>query len=184
MVKREEGRGSWYELCFRSQKIEIVVTGGLFNEEHDNKSKLCAFLGVSASRHMAHDSNFILFSPTIAVETLSCARMLKNYGRKASMNKWCFKSLFFGSMNFATPNQFQLSEQEQEDYASVCSELLRLVVNGELSESDMESLENKLVLFEYWKSLGFKKLPLKQNVLERLRTMEVWDILLKYLKYN
>lgn len=41
---------------------------------------------------------------------------------------------------------------------SIRSELLRLAVNGEPSETDMEVLENKLVIIEYWKSLGFEKL--------------------------
>lgn len=172
LEKREEGKGSWYELFFRCQKIEVIATGGIYNHEQDNESKLGAFLDVSAPRHMAQDSSFILFSPTVAAETLSCIRMLRNYRRKNSSKKWCFKSSLFAAMNFVTPDQFRLNEQEPLGYVSVSSELLHLAVNREPSGSDIEALENKLVLFEYWKDLGFEKLTSKQNILERIKTMK------------
>jgi rare lipoprotein A (peptidoglycan hydrolase) len=47
MEKCQKGKGSWYELRFRCQKVEIIATGGYYNKEHDS-NKLGAFLGVAA----------------------------------------------------------------------------------------------------------------------------------------
>lgn len=79
--KFQEGRGSWYELRFRYQKIEIIATGGLYNSNANNDD-LRAFLGVAAPPSMASDSKFILFSPAKPAETVSCVRMLRNYKKK------------------------------------------------------------------------------------------------------
>lgn len=85
MDQCQEGRGSWSELRFRCQKVEIIATGGYYNNEDDNK--LGAFLGVTAPHYMALDASFILFSPTIPTYTLSCTKMLRNYKKNASLKK-------------------------------------------------------------------------------------------------
>jgi hypothetical protein len=94
MEKCQEGKGSWYELRFRCQKVEIIATGGYYNKEHDS-NKLGAFLGVAAPSYMVLDTNFILFSPAIPEETLSCIRVLRNYKKKRQLEKMVFQVFVF-----------------------------------------------------------------------------------------
>lgn len=91
LTEREEGRGSWHELCFWCYQCGIVVSGGLYNDGN----KLGAFLGVTIPSFIGEDLYLILLSPSIPADTSSCVRVLRNYKRNASLNEWYFKSSFF-----------------------------------------------------------------------------------------
>lgn len=89
---QNERGGSWYELRFLYMNLEVIATGGLSQLKNN---KLNAFLGVAAPAQMADDDKFILFSPTKAVESIWCIRMLRNYSKRDSLKPWCCKSSFF-----------------------------------------------------------------------------------------
>lgn len=95
--KCQEGRGTWYELRFTYQQLEVIATGGLFSKK-TNGNKIDAFLGVAAPSHMAHDTHFVLLAPAETTALASCSRTLRNYQKKSSLFKWCFKSSFFKEM--------------------------------------------------------------------------------------
>ncbi|KAI9356397.1 hypothetical protein BD770DRAFT_390152 [Pilaira anomala] len=170
MEKRQEGRGSWYELCFWCQRFEIVATGGLCNHENGSRDKLDAFLGVTIPSFIGKDSNPIFFSPNTPVQTVSCIRMLRNYKKEASLKKLCFKSSFFLDMDFTTPDQLNLYEEKEPNngFISVCSKLINLAVYYHLNEEEYQGLENLLIKFEYWKSLGFEDAVSKDEMMSRL----------------
>lgn len=168
MKKCQEEKCSWHELWFRFGKIEMVATRGYYGKD----GQLGAFLGVSAPSRITHDMHFILFSPEFPAETTACLRMLRNYRKKASLNKWCFKSSFFCSMGFVTPNQLQLHEQEPVNYASVCSHLLNLAVNDELVGTDFDELKKSLAKFEFCRSLDFESEAKDEDVLKKLEAMK------------
>ncbi|KAI9273433.1 hypothetical protein EDC94DRAFT_676916, partial [Helicostylum pulchrum] len=46
IVKRQEGKASWFELCFWRNIFEVVATGGYYNNKSKD-DKLCTFLGVT-----------------------------------------------------------------------------------------------------------------------------------------
>jgi hypothetical protein len=75
-------------------------------------------------------------------------------------------------MDFVTPNQLKLHEQEPDGYVSVCSKLLHLAAHEELVEAEFSALENTMVRFEYWKSLGFEDMVAKEDVLEGLEQIK------------
>jgi hypothetical protein len=61
-------------------KFEVIATGGFTG---DKGNKLGAFLGVTVLAIIAEDTNFIIFSPIIEVESIACPWMLRNYSKKA-----------------------------------------------------------------------------------------------------
>ncbi|KAI9360566.1 hypothetical protein BD770DRAFT_318583, partial [Pilaira anomala] len=167
MEKCEMGKGTWYELRFRYQKLEFIATGGIFCEEKD-KTKIGAFLGVAVPSHLTLNTNFLLFSLHQPTEIISCVRMLRNYKKKASLKKLCFKSLFFESIDFSTPAQLELYKHEPNGFISVCSKLLHLAIIGQLTERDLEDLERNMIEFRHYESLGFTSLPTKEAVMEQI----------------
>ncbi|GAA5796913.1 hypothetical protein HPULCUR_002291 [Helicostylum pulchrum] len=44
IVKRQEGKSTWFELCFWCNRFEVVATGGYYNNKSKD-DKLCTFLG-------------------------------------------------------------------------------------------------------------------------------------------
>ncbi|KAI8095419.1 hypothetical protein BDF21DRAFT_353063 [Thamnidium elegans] len=167
--KCAEGKGVWYELKIRYKKVEIIATGGIYNRT-DNNSNLGAFLGVSIPSALAHNTRLILFSPIVPTKSLSCIRMLRNYQKDASLKKWCFKSSFFNSMGFATPNQFKLHRLGRDDFVSACSILLRSIIFKDHDYVDFDVLERHLKTAPYWGTIELLKTANKfdvQKVLEK-----------------
>ncbi|KAI9485606.1 MAG: hypothetical protein EXX96DRAFT_515032 [Benjaminiella poitrasii] len=96
----KKGSGLGYELRFVYKKIEIIATGGIY-QDYKNKFKLNAFLGVAAPPVMAKDNNFVLFSPKKKANgTTSYIRMIRGYNKQANLWPWRLKSLFFIHKNF------------------------------------------------------------------------------------
>lgn len=94
LTNRQEGKGSWHELCFWCHKFEIVATGGYYNDQ-DTINNLGVFLGVTVPSFIGKDLNTILFSPLTPVDTFSCVRMLRSYKKKRKFERVVFQILFF-----------------------------------------------------------------------------------------
>lgn len=97
--------------------------------------------------------------------------MLRDYGRKASIYKWCCKSAFSSSMNFETPNQLNLFQETPIGYIHICSKLANLATHHELTEEKTEELSKMVAEFNYRKDLGFNRPAAKEGVLARLEEM-------------
>lgn len=174
IVKRQEGKSTWFELCFWCNRFEVVATGGYYNNKSKD-DKLCTFLGVTVPAFFGDEKFLILFTPSRPTETLSCIRTLRNYKRNASLKKWCFKSCLFNSLNFSTPDQLKLFESEPCNYISVCSKLLYLTIFNKLNEEEFVGLENDLNNFKFWETLGFKENQCKEVVFFRLEEIKKGD---------
>ncbi|KAL9550308.1 hypothetical protein MBANPS3_004781 [Mucor bainieri] len=145
MEKCQEGRGTWYELCFAYNKLEIIATGGLHNIEQKNDG-IGAFLGVAAPPYMAQDTNFLLFHPEEPAAATSCPRMLRNYTKKGSMFKRCFKATYFEEIGFSTPSFLKLSKHRK--------------------------LLKKLIKAEYYKDIGFNTAPSANQAVKRVKIIQ------------
>ncbi|KAG2199667.1 hypothetical protein INT47_005192 [Mucor saturninus] len=159
--KFEMGKGSWYELRFRCQKVEFIATGGIFQSEQGD-TKLVAFLGVAVPSFICHDTELLIFSPTTKPESVACVRMLP--------------------MNFCTPNQLRLFEEEPNGFTAVCSRIISLVIGGALTIEKMEELESRMTDFKYYKSIGLNEVPSKDAVLNQIRKIRKKEIAIKLSK--
>lgn len=90
LTEREEGRGSWYELCFWCYQFEIVVTGALYNDGY----KLGAFLRVTIPSFIEKTQYYFHYQiQQLHRLELECREITKK--KNASLKEWYFKSSFF-----------------------------------------------------------------------------------------
>lgn len=85
-----------------------VLGGGFGGTRIDEETTITPFLGVGVPSSLAADENYILFGSNSAVSSHSYLRMLRDYQRKNSPTKWCFKSSVFTRKSFCTPEPSDL----------------------------------------------------------------------------
>lgn len=166
----EMGSGTCFETTFRYKKLEFIATGGVTNGPY---SGINAFLGVAVFSTLVGDTNFLWFAPTVAASSSNHIRILRNYKKKASLKKWCFKSDYFAAKGFTTPNQLELFETKPNGSVSICSEFLFTVVNKRCNEAKASSLYDQLIEYKFYELIGFNALPNdKKSIINRLEEIK------------
>lgn len=165
-----ERGGSWYELRITYGKFEAIITGGLAGDGISDSGEITPFLGVGAPSFMASDDQIILFSPVTSAASVPCERMPRNYSRKQSLQKWCYKSVLFENKGFHTPSPLGM-HLDNDGFVFVASKLIRLTATKNLKNEDLNSLLTYLNGLDYWKYLGFEEKPIDEQILTRITTM-------------
>lgn len=162
-----EGGGSWHELRLTFGRFEVIATGGFSGVGISNNCKITPFLGVGVPPSLASDEKLILFSSSSAVPSLCSERMLHDYQRKHSLNKWCRKSSLFTEKMFCTPEPLKL-HHSSDDFVYLASKLIcstsKMVMSVELADQ----LKAYLNTTQYWKDLGLNDLPTQQQILTKV----------------
>ncbi|KAI7905180.1 uncharacterized protein BX663DRAFT_501981 [Cokeromyces recurvatus] len=93
--------------------------------------------------------------------------MLRDYQRKQSLNKWCFKSVYFVNKHFHTPLPLEL-HLDFDGYVFIASKFLYLTATQAISMEEVVSLRRSLHLLKYWKDLGFEEAPTSEQVISKI----------------
>ncbi|KAG2195500.1 hypothetical protein INT47_012044 [Mucor saturninus] len=173
--KSEMGKGSWYELRFRCQKVEFIATGGIFQSEQGG-TKLDAFLSVAVPSFICQDTELLIFPPTNKPESVACVRMLR---AQLITIKNIFKKLVLQAMNFGTPDQLRLFEEVPNGFTSMCSHIISLVIGRALTMEKMDELESRMTDFQYYKKIGLNEVPSKDAVLDQIHKIRKKDIAIR-----
>lgn len=132
--------------------------------DRQSYQSLGSFHGVAVPRELASSTRFMLFVPIVPAESLSYIRMLGNYKRNASLKNWCFKSSFFVTLNYMTPDQLRLDQQTPNGYVHICAKLIFLAAHKKLTKLKFEALSDLMKLFDYYKVLDFENPVSKKSI--------------------
>ncbi|GAN08029.1 hypothetical protein MAM1_0186d07535 [Mucor ambiguus] len=131
---------TWNKLHILFGKLDILVTGALLGS---NNEEFNAFLDASIPSLKKNSTDFLLFSPEKPAIGIPCVRMLRNYRKATSMERWLFKSEIFVNLGFSTPDQLNL--QCPAVYVKITSHLVSsAAANGFLSIDQLDTLKKML----------------------------------------
>lgn len=159
-MKEEEAGTSFVSLL-------AIATGGFSGVGSGNGSRIIPFLVVRVPFPLASNEHYILLSPGIAAATVSCERMLRDYSRNQSLNRWCFGSVLFRNKRFHAPSLLKM-HLENEGFIFVTSKLISLTASKKLDENEVNDFYTSIDKTNYRKDLGFEEKPNNSQVLNEI----------------
>lgn len=140
--KKTEFRNQWLEVSIIWDRIELLITGGIYGYQMKSSNKhdaLHAFLGPSLpiSSIETNGTWEILVSESyIKNDIIQETRMIRNFTKNSSNYKWCIKSARYCRKGFTTANALDLYQYNIKHYCRAASFILYLKVQGILFQKN------------------------------------------------
>lgn len=149
IVEQKGDKKKYVEMKILYDKFEVLITGGIYCVD----GHILSFLGSSAPKALYNEKYCISYLATSPANSIPCIRLLRDFRKEDSLNKWAFKSKLYVNKGLETYAVLRYKD-DQPSFHTIVSFILYIGSKNQIVPVNIERCKTMLMEVEFWKELG------------------------------